>query len=52
MGVGINTSGEDDGAGKGPGIDIQGSFPGSDHIWEQNMGGRGPDDEGPGRFSP
>ena len=52
MGVGGNVSGEDGGAGKGPDNDVQCGCTGSDNIWEQNMGGHGPDDEGPGRFSP
>ena len=51
-GVGGNVSGEDGGAGKVTGDDVQGVCPGSDNIWEQYMGGHGPDDEGPGRFSP
>ena len=35
MGVGGNVSREDGSAGKGPGDDVQGGCPGSDHIWEK-----------------
>ena len=52
MGVGGNVSGKDGGAGKGMVDDLKGGCPGSGPIWEQYMGGHGPDEEGPGRFSP
>ena len=45
-------SGEDGGVSKGLGDGVQGGCPGSAPIWEENMGGHGHDDDGPGGFSP
>ena len=52
MGDGVNVSGEYGGSGKDPRDYLQGGRPGSDPIWEKNVGGYGPNDECPGRFSP
>ena len=37
-------------ASKGPLDGVQGGFPGSTAVWEQNMGVNGCNDDGPGRF--
>ena len=52
MGDDGKISGEDGGAGKVPGDDIQCSFPDIALVREINLGGHGQNDEVDGRFSP